>query len=145
MLRHGVPDANFTGGGQRHQLISDEEQILNANVQIEDANIGLGAIVRDTPQTYLIAIRNGHHFAKRLFARIRKVHFDGQTFDGGFNVRRCEYQLPPGRVFQAIACDKVWISDRDPIVMSFDYLHPQWVKPSGLLLRIKHQTDIVAN
>lgn len=145
MLGHCMPHANLAGRGQRHQLVADKEQILDANVQIEDAHVGFAAVVRDAPQPNLAAVRDGHHFAVRFLVGIGEVHFDGQPLDGRLDVGRREHQLPAGRVLQAIAGDKVRIRGRYPIVVGFDDLHAQRVTEAGLLVRIEHQADVVAD
>lgn len=140
-----MPNTNFARRRQRHQLIANEEQIFNANIQIEDAHIVLIAVVEHAPQTNLAAIRNGNHFALRLLTRSGEIGFDRQAFDGRFNVRRSEHQLPAGRIFQAIACNKVRIRGRYPIVMRFNDLNPKRIGPSVILMCTEYKTDIVAN
>lgn len=148
MLGHRMPNANFPGRRQRHQLAANEKQILNANVQIENANVRFCAIVRYAPQPHLISIRNGNHFAERLFGGTGKIHLciDGQPFDNRIDVRRCEHQLPTGRILQSIAGDKMWIGHRNPILMGFDNLHAQRIRPNDALWlgAAEQQTDIVS-
>lgn len=145
MLGHCVPDANFPRRRQRHQLIANEEQILNTNVQIENAHIAFGTIVGHTPQSNLTAIRDGNHFAQRLFARIGEINLNGEAFDGSLDVVRCEYELPARRIFQTITRDEMRICGWDPIMMGLDNLHTQRIRPAIIvLLRIEHQPHVVA-
>lgn len=127
MLRHRVPNTNLTGRRQRHQLTPDEEQILDAHVQIERADVRLYPVLGDAPQSHLTAIGDGHHFALGADSHFRVY---GHSFDHRLDVRTGEDVLPAGRVFQSVAGYEVGVRYRYPVVMGFYDLHSQRICPS---------------
>lgn len=114
-------------------------------MQIESAHIALCSIVGHAPKPNLIPKWNRNHFAQSLFARIGEIHFDGEPFNRSLNVGWSKDQLPTRWVLQTVAGNKMWIRNRYPIMMGFNYLYTQWIGPAAALLGIEHQTDLIAN
>lgn len=94
--------------------------------------IGTSAMLGYTPQTYLVTVRNGHHSGGRRITRaaiLTNFRINGHPFDAALYVRRRKHQLPSGRVFQSVADDEMRVSYHDPVMVSFDNLHPQRISP----------------
>lgn len=133
VLRHRMPNADLAGRRQRNQLAANEEQILHAHMQIKRAHLGLAAVLRDSPQPNLAAVRDCYHLAVRLFARRSgQIHLrvDCDPLDRSFDVRRHEDLLPAGIILQPIARHEVCVRYGDPVVVRLDDLHPHRIGPA---------------
>lgn len=141
-----MPNADLPRRRQRDQLVADEEQKLDAHLEVEGSDdVGLAAVLADAPKLDFRSVADRDHPQRRLVRR-RQIHFrvDRDPFDDLIDERRGEDELPSRRVLHTVADEEVRIGDRQPVVVGFDDLHAQWIHPLLVLLQLpEHQPQVV--
>ena len=119
ILGHGVPDADLPLATGRHELTSDEEERVDVNSHVEDADLGagVGARVLDAPEANEVAVGNGDELLFRLVVCAQNFGIEGDSLYVALRPRGREDEAPASRFHGLETADDASVGDRDPIVM----------------------------